>query len=206
MPNAAAWTQPLRVSTACPLRQGNQNRVHHQGLNPEWGHHTVLQCPKHLLPAAIAEGELRFVRSLVGRMVFNRNKGFFLTLDDSAAPATLDLPQTRGKCDGGNTRREVWCNREFESPRPSSAAPEPSATEAIAEAKAESSSQPRTSLTTAEAIAAELAAAEAARPAVTYSTFAPGNLVPGGGLHQRNRRPGAALKSFRGIAQDLFKS
>ena len=26
-------------------------------------------------------------------MVFNRNKGFFLTLDDSAAPATLELPQ-----------------------------------------------------------------------------------------------------------------
>ena len=52
----------------------------------------------------------------------------------------------------------------------------------------------------------ELAAAEAARPAVTYSTFAPGNLVPGGGLRQRSRRPGAALKSFRGIAQDLFKS
>ena len=74
------------------------------------------------------------------------------------------------------------------------------------EPKAESSSQTSASLTTAEAIAADLAAAEAARPAVTYSTFAPGNLMPGGGLRQRSRRPGAALKSFRGIAQDLFKS
>ena len=26
-------------------------------------------------------------------MVFNSNKGFFLTLDDAAAPATLELPQ-----------------------------------------------------------------------------------------------------------------
>ena len=78
--------------------------------------------------------------------------------------------------------------------------------ETVAEAKAESSSEPAASLTTAEAIAAELAAAEAARPAVTYSTFAPSNLMPGGGLRQRSRRPGAALKSFRGIAQDLFKS
>jgi len=61
-------------------------------------------------------------------------------------------------------------------------------------------------MTTAEAIAAELAAADASRPAVTYTTFAPSNLAPGGGLRQRSRRPGAALKSFRGIAQDLFKS
>ena len=68
------------------------------------------------------------------------------------------------------------------------------------------SAQPAALLTTAEAIAAELAAAEAARPAVTYSTFAPSNLMPGGGLRQSSRRPGAALKSFRGIAQDLFKS
>ena len=61
-------------------------------------------------------------------------------------------------------------------------------------------------MTTADAIAAELAAADASRPAVTYTTFAPSNLAPGGGLRQRSRRPGASMKSFRGIAQDLFKS
>ena len=87
---------------------------------------------------------------------------------------------------------------------------QPSAPEAVeetvAEASAASSAQSAASLTTAEAIAAELAAAEAARPEVTYSTFAPSNLMPGGGLRQRSRRPGAALKSFRGIAEDLFKS
>ena len=138
-------------------------------------------------------------------MVFNRNKGFFLTLDDSAAPATLDLPQKEANATQ-ETPVEKSGATENSLATAVAAAPEPSATEAIAEAKAESSSQPRTSLTTAEAIAADLAAAEAARPAVTYSTFAPGNLVPGAGLRQRSRRPGAALKSFRGIAQDLFKS
>ena len=138
-------------------------------------------------------------------MVFNRNKGFFLTLDDSAAPATLDLPQKEANATQ-ETPVEKSVATENSLATAVAAAPEPSATEAIAEAKVESSSQPKTSLTTAEAIAAELAAAEAARPAVTYSTFAPGNLVPGGGLRQRSRRPGAALKSFRGIAQDLFKS
>ena len=134
-------------------------------------------------------------------MVFNSNKGFFLTLDDAAAPATLELPQ-----------QEASATEEaavVEASEPSVVA-KPSASEAVeetvAEAKAASSAQPAASLTTAEAIAAELAAAEAARPAVTYSTFAPSNLMPGGGLRQRNRRPGAALKSFRGIAQDLFKS
>ena len=133
-------------------------------------------------------------------MVFNSNKGFFLTLDDAAAPATLELPQT-----------EAAMNEETEAPTPvapseAAAAAKPAATEPVAAPKEKVSSQPAASLTTAEAIAAELAAAEAARPAVTYSTFAPSNLMPGSGLRQRSRRPGAALKSFRGIAQDLFKS
>ena len=138
-------------------------------------------------------------------MVFNSNKGFFLTLDDAAAPATLELPQQEAPA-----TEEAPVEADVVTASEPSVVAKPSATEAVAEtvaeAKAESSSEPAAPLTTAEAIAAELAAAEAARPAVTYSTFAPSNLMPGGGLRQRSRRPGAALKSFRGIAQDLFKS
>ena len=130
-------------------------------------------------------------------MVFNSNKGFFLTLDDAAAPATLELPQQEAPA---TEEAAVVAASE-----PSVIA-KPSAPEAVEETVAKASAQPAAALTTAEAIAAELAAAEAARPAVTYSTFAPSNLMPGGGLRQRSRRPGAALKSFRGIAQDLFKS
>jgi hypothetical protein len=63
-----------------------------------------------------------------------------------------------------------------------------------------------TGLTTAEAIAAELAAAEAARPEMTYSTYAPDNLTAGSALNQRRRAPGAAVKNFRNMAEDLFKS
>ena len=143
-------------------------------------------------------------------MVFNSNKGFFLTLDDSAAPATLQLPEQEAP-ESEEAPVEAAVNAadavtKPEAPSEPSPAANPSATEAVSDVKAEPSSQPAASLTTAEAIAAELAAAEAARPAVTYSTFAPSNLMPGGGLRQRSRRPGAALKSFRGIAQDLFKS
>lgn len=138
-------------------------------------------------------------------MVFNSNKGFFLTLDDAAAPATLELPQQEAPA-----TEEAPVEAAVVTASEPSVVAKPSAIAAVegtlAEASAESSTQTAASLTTAEAIAAELAAAEAARPAVTYSTFAPSNLMPGGGLRQRSRRPGAALKSFRGIAQDLFKS
>lgn len=144
-------------------------------------------------------------------MVFNRNKGFFLTLDDAAAPARLDLPQKKAPATEEKSAKEPVATEAavipaVVAPSEPPAVAKPSATKAVAEPKADTSSQPSAALTTAEAIAAELAAAEAARPAVTYSTFAPSNLTPGGGLRQRSRRPGAALKSYRGIAQDLFKS
>ena len=134
-------------------------------------------------------------------MVFNSNKGFFLTLDDAAAPAILELPQQQTP-----VTEEAPVEAAVVAASEPSVIAKPSAPEAVEETVAKASAQPAAALTTAEAIAAELAAAEAARPAVTYSTFAPSNLMPGGGLRQRSRRPGAALKSFRGIAQDLFKS
>ena len=140
-------------------------------------------------------------------MVFNSNKGFFLTLDDAAAPANLELPQQEAAANEEAPAEAPVAQADVSvaSPEPS-AAGKPSAPAAVSADKPEASSQPAASITTAEAIAAELAAAEAARPAVTYSTFAPSNLMPGSGLRQRSRRPGAALKTFRGIAQDLFKS
>ena len=144
-------------------------------------------------------------------MVFNRNKGYFLTLDDAPAPATLELTQSEAPAEEDTAVEAPAAVAEAAAPAPTAVAKpaataKPAAPEAVAESKAEASPQPAASITTAEAIAAELAAAEAARPAVTYSTFAPANLMPGGGLRPRSRRPGAALKSFRGIAQDLFKS
>ena len=136
-------------------------------------------------------------------MVFNTNKGFFLTLDESAAPATLELPasETDTKTDT-DTDTQPEQTAEITQPvsLPVAADPAPAA---VTEATA---ATPAGSMTTAEAIAAELAAADAARPAVTYSTYAPTNLSPGSGLRQPKRKPGAALKGFRSIAQDLFKS
>lgn len=132
-----------------------------------------------------------------GRMVFNTNKGFFLTLDESAAPATLELPASKTE-----TETQPEQTAEIKQPVSLQVAADP-APAAVTEATA---ATPAGSMTTAEAIAAELAAADAARPAVTYSTYAPTNLSPGSGLRQPKRKPGAALKGFRSIAQDLFKS
>ena len=160
-------------------------------------------------------------------MVFNRNKGFFLTLDDAADPATLEVPQKEASQEKQATPEASVATTTLEAPKPTATAPvakaapapkavaEPKAApvakaapapKAVAEPKGEDRPQSSSGMTTADAIAAELAAADASRPAVTYTTFAPSNLAPGGGLRQRSRRPGASMKSFRGIAQDLFKS
>ena len=142
-------------------------------------------------------------------MVFNRNKGFFLTLDNAAAPATLEVPQKEASQEKQATPESSVATTTLEAPKPTATAPAPAAAPKAApaaEPKGEDRPQSSSGMTTAEAISAELAAADASRPAVTYTTYAPSNLAPGGGLRQRSRRPGASMKSFRGIAQDLFKS
>jgi hypothetical protein len=63
-----------------------------------------------------------------------------------------------------------------------------------------------TSLTTAESIAAELAAAQADRPAPSLATFAPEALLPGGATPQRRRSGGANLAGFKAIARSFVKN
>lgn len=65
---------------------------------------------------------------------------------------------------------------------------------------------PITSKTTAEAIAAELAAAQANRPAPSLVTFAPDCVTPGGAQPRRRRRGGADLSGFREMAQGMMRS
>ncbi len=80
-------------------------------------------------------------------------------------------------------------------------------TSAVPKQAVQATADPTTTvLTTAEAIAAQLAADQEARPATPMATFAPDYLLPGNGLTQRRRRPGANMKNFRTIAGDLFRS
>lgn len=62
------------------------------------------------------------------------------------------------------------------------------------------------SLTTAEAIAAELRAAQEAKPAATVATFAPECLNPANAVPTRRRRAGANLAGFKTMASGLFRS
>ena len=134
-------------------------------------------------------------------MLFNQNKGFFLTLDETAEPVSLDLPEAAAV--------EEPAADASVTAQPSLVVEAPAASEATTsepKAVAEVAAAGAAVQTTAEAIAAELAATQAARPAVTMSTYAPGNLVAGTGLRARKRRPGAGMKGFMTIAGDLFKS
>ena len=129
-------------------------------------------------------------------MVFNKqNKGFFLTLDDKAAPADLTIPS--------QTEADPEPAAPVAVTEPSEISPEPEVAPS-AEPQSAPVSENATQ-TTAEAIAAELAAADQSRPAVTMVTFAPENLLPGTGLMARRRKPGASMRGFRSIASDLFK-
>jgi hypothetical protein len=61
-------------------------------------------------------------------------------------------------------------------------------------------------LTTVEAIAAELAAAQAERPAPSLTTFAPDCVTAGGAVPMRRRLAGANLAGFKAMAKGMMKS
>lgn len=89
-------------------------------------------------------------------------------------------------------------------PASNAAAAAPAVAAVQAAAAAPSATQPPV-LTTAAAIAAELAAEQANRPAPTLATFAPDCLSPGA-LQLRRRRGGADLARFRALAGGLLRS
>ena len=81
------------------------------------------------------------------------------------------------------------------------AAPQPAA---VAAATTTAATAAATGLTTTEAIAAELAAAQANRPAPSKVTFADARLVPGANPTQR-RRVGANLAAFTDMAKGMMR-
>lgn len=133
-------------------------------------------------------------------MVLKR-KGFFLNLEESAdAGATPPVQVAPVKDPVAKDTSGSKTPVAKSVPTPSVPATGPSDPAPAAETGR------KPALTTAEAIAAELAAAEAARPAMTIATYAPEALRPDQALRPQRRRPGANLKGFRSMAADLFKS
>ena len=119
-------------------------------------------------------------------MVFNRKGSFFLNLDEKAAEQPVAVAPIS------------------EKPKAAAKSAAPAPVAKPTEAAAPSAALQGKAVTTAEAIAAELAAEQAARPASTAVTFAPECVSAGGALPMRRRRGGANLAGFRGIAGSLF--
>ena len=122
-------------------------------------------------------------------MVFNRKGKFFLNLDEKGAAQPVSVAPI------AEAPAKPAAKAETKAAKPAAAA-------APAAAATPSSSGPV--LTTAEAIAAELAAEQAARPETSKATFAPECVTAGGALPMRRRRGGANLAGFRSMASGLF--
>jgi hypothetical protein len=121
-------------------------------------------------------------------MVFNNKGKFFLNLDEKTPVAPAKVAPVVAAAPAAPAAKETKS-----APAPAQAQAAPVKTDASGKV-----------MTTAEAIAAELAAEEAARPARTNDTFAPECVTAGGALPMRRRRGGANLAGFRSMASGLF--
>ena len=134
-------------------------------------------------------------------MVFNSKGKFFLNLDEKGTATPVIVAPVAKPAPKAEAKPKATAPVSIQAPAASGAAATASTTTAAPEATAAPQGQV---LTTAEAIAAELAAAQAARPVAVDSTFAPECLTPGGALPMRRRRGGANLAGFRSMAGGLF--
>ena len=152
-------------------------------------------------------------------MVLNR-KGFFLELGEQEPQAAKTKPEPKPE----KVKNVAEPSQPAAAPAPVEEAvpapavdPAPAPVAVVAESQAasnpdttakssEDAPKAKPSLTTAEALAAELAAAEAAKPEIQLTTFAPDALQPGNSIRPGKRRPGNNLAGFRSMASELFKS
>ena len=127
-------------------------------------------------------------------MVFNRKASFFLDLgSEGANPARVAIAAEAPKAAPSPVAVPAMTAKTAAG----AAAADPAAPTAAAAAP---------SLTTAEAIAAELRAAQEARPPVSIATFAPEALNPANAVPSRRRRAGANLAGFKDMASSMLGS
>ena len=152
-------------------------------------------------------------------MVLNR-KGFFLELGEQEPQAAETKPEPKPEKveNAAEPSQPAAAPAPVEEAVPAAAVdPAPAPVAVVAESQAasnpdttakssEDAPKAKPSLTTAEALAAELAAAEAAKPEIQLTTFAPDALQPGNSIRPGKRRPGNNLAGFRSMASELFKS
>lgn len=130
-------------------------------------------------------------------MVFNRKASFFLDLgSEGATPATVTIAEAKpAKADAKPTASKPGeAKAAVAKPVETAASTQPLPGNAAA------------SPTTAEAIAAELRAAQEALPPPSLATFAPDCLNPANALRSRRRLAGANLAGFKEMASGMFRN
>lgn len=136
-------------------------------------------------------------------MVFKRKPSFFLDLsgDDpssgTAKPATIAVREAQPEAQQPKANQPAI---------KAAVQAQPAAKAEAAEAAAGPAGDAKPVLTTAEAIAAELRAAQEALPPPSTATFAPDCLNPANALPQKRRRAGANLASFKAMGASLLRS
>jgi len=129
-------------------------------------------------------------------MVFNRKASFFLDLgSEGATPAQVAIAEA--KPDPSEAEASQAATFQV-GVGPSSAA--------TATATPASPAPAGTAPTTAEAIAAELRAAQEALPPPSNVTFAPDCLNPANALPSRRRLAGANLAGYKAMASGMFRN
>ena len=143
-------------------------------------------------------------------MFFKRNESFFLDLSTDAntsdgagkaAPAPVQVAVREPAKPAATPAAPA---AEASAPATKASAPAAKAESPTAAAAPATSGKPM--LTTAEAIAAELRAAQEARPAPSSATFAPDCLNPANAISSRRRTAGANLAGFKAMASEMFKN
>ena len=126
-------------------------------------------------------------------MVFNRKADFFLDLgSEGAKPTQVAVAPVKPAA---------------AKPAGVAAATAPTAAAETAETKPSAApAAPASGMTTAEAIAAELRAAQEAMPPASNATFAPDCLNPANAVPTRRRRAGANLAGFKAMASGMFRA
>ena len=132
-------------------------------------------------------------------MVFNRKASFFLDLgSEGAEPAKVAIAEPKAQ----QSKTPASKPAEGQSAPVTIAAATPAPSQASPSAEVATG----VSVTTAEAIAAELRAAQEALPPPSNATFAPDCLNPANALRSRRRLAGANLSGFKEMASGMFRN
>jgi hypothetical protein len=140
-------------------------------------------------------------------MVFKRKASFFLDLSgdgagSTAKPVTIPVREAEPEAQA-EPAAQAQPMLQVKAAAQAPSQPKPEQTSTAAEAPA---AQGQPVLTTAEAIAAELRAAQESKPAPSTATFAPDCLNPANALPQKRRRAGANLAGFKAMGASLLRS